>query len=91
MVDDMLLLADSDADPAKVRNQITVRQWAASRLDRKAYGDQVDVNVTQTVDIGSALLEARNRAVRSVSDQRTENIAEDVEYTEVSSHRPTDG
>jgi len=91
LVDDTIKLADSDADPAKVRNQILVRQWTASRINRKAYGDQVDVNVTQTVDIGSALLEARNRAVRSVSDQRAENIAEDVEYTEVSGHRPTDG
>jgi len=38
------------------------RKWAASRLNPKVYGDRVDVNMNQTIDIGANLAEARGRA-----------------------------
>ena len=61
LADEVVHLADGDGDPAKVRNQMTARQWLASKLHAKRYGDRVDLNVTQTIDIGSTLAEARAR------------------------------
>lgn len=90
MVDDMRKLADSDGDPAKIRNQIDVRKWTASRLNRKDFGDSVDINVTQTVDIGSALSEARQRVTRPVSDQIAHDKAETVDFTELPARSTTD-
>ena len=68
LADEIISIADSDSDPAKVRNQIQARQWLASKLNAKRYGDRIDLNVTQTVDIGATLAEARARLLRPASD-----------------------
>ncbi len=68
-VDEAKELADSDGDPSKVRNQIDIRKWRASKLASKTYGDRIDLNVTQTIDIGATLQEARTRMLRPVSYQ----------------------
>ena len=69
LADEIISIADGDEDPAKVRNQIQARQWLASKLNAKRYGDRIDLNVTQTVDIGATLAEARARLVRPARDQ----------------------
>ena len=61
LADEVVHLADGDGDPAKVRNQMNARQWLASKLYAKRYGDRIDLNVTQTIDIGATLAEARAR------------------------------
>lgn len=80
LADEALQIADNEPDAAKARNQIQVRQWLASKLYAKRYGDRIDLNVTQTLDIGSTLAEARARLL-PVRDQR--NII-DVEVIEKS-------
>lgn len=69
LADEALHIADTEADAAKARNQIQVRQWLASKLYAKRYGDRIDLNVTQTIDIGSTLAEARARLL-PMRDQR---------------------
>ena len=61
LADEALQIADNENDASKARNQIQVRQWLASKLYAKRYGDRIDLNVTQTLDIGSTLAEARAR------------------------------
>lgn len=61
LADEALTIADTEPDAAKARNQIQVRQWLASKLHAKRYGDRIDLNVTQTIDIGNTLAEARAR------------------------------
>lgn len=68
-VDEAKVLADSDGDPAKVRNQIDIRKWRATKHNARVYGDRVDLNVTQTIDVGATLQEARARLLRPVSYQ----------------------
>lgn len=68
LADEVIHIADGDADPAKARNQIQARQWLAGKLHQKKYGDRIDLNVTQTLDIGSTLAEARARLL-PVCDQ----------------------
>jgi hypothetical protein len=70
LADEALHIADTETDSSKARNQIQVRQWLASKLYAKRYGDRIDLNVTQTIDIGSTLAEARARLVRPVDDQQ---------------------
>jgi hypothetical protein len=78
LADEVITIADCEAtDPQRARNQIQARQWLAGKLHAKRYGDRIDLNVTQTIDIGSTLAEARSRILRPVSDQQ-ETI--DAEY-----------
>lgn len=70
LADEILTIADNEAkDPHHARNQINARQWIASKHHTRRYGDRIDLNVTQTIDIGSTLAEARARILRPVSDQ----------------------
>ena len=62
LADETIHFADSDGDPAKVRNQIQARQWLAAKLNKK-YSERIDLNVQQTIDIGSTLAEARARLI----------------------------
>lgn len=61
LADEALHIADNENDAAKARNQIGVRQWLASKLYAKRYGDRIDLNVTQTIDVSATLAEARAR------------------------------
>ena len=89
LADEVVAIADSDADPAKARNQMTARQWLASKLYAKRYGDRIDLNVTQTLDIGSTLAEARAR-LRPVSDQSNITDAQIIEAKTISQQRTGD-
>lgn len=68
MAEQAVDIADNDTDAKRARNRIMVRQWLAGKLDPKTYGDRLDLNVTQTVDISGALSDARTR-VRPLRDQ----------------------
>ena len=70
LADEIIRIADTEDDAAKARNQITARQWLASKLNKK-YGERLDVNVTQTLDISATLIEARARLVLPPRDQQT--------------------
>lgn len=89
LADEALHIADGDDDPAKVRNQIQVRQWLASKLYARRYGDRIDLNVTQVVDIGATLAEARAR-LRPVRDLGDVIDAETVDSTGVLNVEPCD-
>jgi hypothetical protein len=89
MADEVVHLADGDGDPAKVRNQMNARQWLASKLYAKRYGDRIDLNVTQTIDIGSTLAEARSRLL-PVRDQHNVIDVESRAVTGLGEDRATD-
>lgn len=61
LADEVIDIADNESDTQKARNQIDVRKWAASKMRPDKYGDRIDVNVTNTVDIRAALSEAHSR------------------------------
>ena len=89
LADEALQIADTESDSSKARNQIQVRQWLASKLYAKRYGDRIDLNVTQTIDIGSTLAEARARLLPA----RYQHEVEDIEARVIpsgSEHGATD-
>ena len=86
-VEDCVVIADSDPDPARARNRIAARQWHASKLAPRKYGERIqsdaNVNFTQTVkvDLSSMTPEARLELretlieqMRSANPKQLENI-----------------
>jgi hypothetical protein len=78
MADQVLEIADSDNDPAKVRNQILARQWHTAKAAPQVYGERLDLNLNQTVDLTAALLESKKRLLQS----RFNAEAEDAQLVE---------
>lgn len=60
-VDRLDNIHDEFEDPQVMRVVSDNIKWKASKLNPKTYGDKLDVNVTQTVDISGALDEAKKR------------------------------
>ena len=70
LAEDTVAIADDETvRPDRARNMIAVRQWQASKLDPQRWGERQFIDVTQTIDIGQAMLEARQR-VLPIRDQR---------------------
>lgn len=90
LIDDALELVDGDGDPAKVRNQMEMRKWTATKHNQKRYGERVDLNVTQTIDVSSTLLEARSRLSRPVSYLQDVSDVQPVGFIGVSESGPLD-
>jgi hypothetical protein len=76
----MRRIADEEVDPNRARLKVDLRRWVASKFNASLYGDKLDVNVNQTVDIGAALLEARRRA-RDVIETESVNLLESKSNT----------
>lgn len=89
LADQVIELADSEGDPHKVRNQINARQWLAGKLNKR-YSDRIDLNVTQTIDVGATLAEARARLVRPVCDQLTIEESQVLDYKPNLFSKPSD-
>jgi hypothetical protein len=56
-IDRTVAMADAatEADYNVVKFRIWARQWRASKLAPKKYGDRSDVNVTQTIDVADRI------------------------------------
>lgn len=61
LADEIIDIADTEADPQRARNRIDARKWVSSKLKPNKFGDRIDVNVNHTVDISEALKDARAR------------------------------
>ena len=89
LADETISIADNDPDAQRARNRITSRQWLASKLNRK-YGERIDLNVTQTMDISATLLEARARVLLPVRDQLEVSDVQVLDLPSVSGTRALD-
>lgn len=83
-------IADTELDAKKARNRIQVRQWLASKLDPKTFGDKLDLTVTQTIDLAGAIAEGKARSLRPMCDQLNVVDAEIVDKSISNEARPTD-
>lgn len=68
-VDQALVIADNEPDAQKARNQIDIRKWRASKHKSRVYGERIDLNVQQTIDISSTLAAAKSRLLLPVADR----------------------
>jgi len=78
IADDLIDIADEYADVQRARLKSENMKWLLSKRKPQIYGDKLDVNVTQQVDIATALNEAKKRALpqseRDVTDTSTNVI-----------------
>lgn len=61
LADKLLTITDDEPDVLRARLKSENTRWVLSKRKPHVYGDRLDLNVTKTVDIGAALLEARSR------------------------------
>lgn len=61
-----MLRTEPDVQRAKVRWDYV--KWKAGKYNPRLFGDRIDVNVTQTVDINQAMTEAKARVLRPMRD-----------------------
>lgn len=67
-----------------------VERWALERQYRQLWGASVDINLTERIDVGGALIEARRRTSLPISDLAQLAQPQDAEYTLLSSDSATD-
>jgi hypothetical protein len=90
LADQTLSIADDETkDPNRARNQIQARQWVASKHASKKYGDRIDLNVSQSLDITAILADARQR-LRPMCDQLPMIDAEVIETKQLTAQGATD-
>ncbi len=62
MADETISISDGDLNPQRAANRIKARQWHASRMKPKVYGDKLDIDLKGTIDVQAAILAARRRS-----------------------------
>ncbi len=91
LADEVTHIADTDPDPQRAKNRMQARQWITSKLYPRTYGERLDVNVAQTVDISGAISDARRRALRHGRDTEQIEDAQVIERAALTAVRTTDG
>ena len=80
-------IADNEPDPQKARVRTENRRWYASKILPKTYGDRIDLNLNQPVDVSAALAAARARALARCSPAGIED-AQIIEPLQLSQDVP---
>lgn len=91
LVDQLIDMCDTEENMALLRQKSDNIKWVAGKRGHQRYGDRLDVNVNQTIDLGGALIEARKRSMLLPSGNLAQicNV-QDTEYTELISIGATD-
>ncbi len=63
LADALITLADDTTDVQRARLKSDNYKWLLSKRKPSVYGDKVDIHVSQTIDISTALNEAKKRAL----------------------------
>ncbi len=77
IAEDMRDTARTETDVQRARLIVDTDKWILSKLKPSLYGDRIDVNINQTIDISGALKEARNRALPS-ANSNTDDMTIDI-------------
>lgn len=65
---------DPFADPNRMKVIVDTEKWLLSKLHPRVFGDRIDVNITEKVDVSEPMKQARERA-RRVIDITPKNVA----------------
>jgi hypothetical protein len=68
IADSLMTIADDVEDVQRARLKSDNFKWLLSKRKPKIYGDKIDVNITERVDISLALSEARARVMRATRE-----------------------
>lgn len=78
IADGLITAHKDEVDVQRARLKSDNAKWLLSKRKPSVYGDKVDIHVSQTIDIGAALAEARKRALPSSPQSNTEDDVIDV-------------
>lgn len=67
LADEVVEISDTETNPHKARIRCEVRLKVAGFLNRKEYGEHIDMTVDGRVDMSLALTEARQRVLSKVN------------------------
>jgi hypothetical protein len=67
MADQLITISDEYQDVQRARLKSDNYKWLLSKRKPAVYGDKIDLNINQTIDIGDALKEARARALTATT------------------------
>ena len=90
LVDEALDVVKNEPDVQRAREIANMHRWAAGKFNAKRYGERIDLNVSQTLDVSDALKEARARMIRPMHDQLTQQHPQVIDITPVSVPEPRD-
>lgn len=90
LVDEALDVVKNEPDVQRAREIANMHRWAAGKFNQKRYGERIDLNVSQTIDVSEALKEARARVVRPVIDQLPTPQQQVIDLQDVSPIEPRD-
>jgi len=68
LADGLMTAHNEFTDVQRARLKSDNAKWLLSKRKPTIYGDKVDIHVSQTIDIGAALAEARSRALPQSTD-----------------------
>jgi len=90
LADDLLDVIELDKDVQLLRLQSDNIKWLLARRASKRYGDKLDINITERIDIGGALIEARKRtSLQPVCNLEQSPDVQSIEYTDITPIRRT--
>lgn len=90
LVDEALDVVRHEPDVQRAREIANMHRWAAGKFNQKRYGERIDLNVSQTIDVSEALKEARARIVRPVADQLPAPQAQVIDLQAIPVTEPSD-
>lgn len=90
LVDEAIDVVKREPDVQRAREIANMHRWAASKFNQRRYGERIDLNVSQTIDVSEALKEARARIVRPVIDQLPTPQTQVIDLQDVSPIEPRD-
>lgn len=90
LADSLILIPEDVQDVQKAKLKSDNIKFLLSKRKPMTYGDRIDVNLTQTVDIGSALDAARSRILIPGRDSTVNAIPQAIDITRLATSRITD-
>lgn len=69
LADQLIKIDELHQDVQRARLKSDNYKWLLSKRKPAIYGDKIDINVNQTIDIGTALQEARQRALPKIDEK----------------------
>lgn len=76
LADSLIDIAEKEPDILRARVKSENIKWLLSKRKATVYGDKLEVNMNATVDIGSALAEARSRAFNAANDTEAKSLSD---------------
>lgn len=85
---DTVYIADTEKDAQKARNRIMARQWAASKIKPRIYGDKLELDVNNKIDVSVAIQAARRRSQVIEHQQLIDVTTSDSESDVITEEKP---